>query len=102
MLLPVIITIVKNIKKYSDFLKALSNENRIIILKEILQRGKISTLEVTKLLFIETATASHHLGILKEAGIIDYILEGRNHYYKLREQVLENNFNAFLKDLLIK
>jgi len=55
--------------KQSEIFKALSEPNRIRILK-MLQQRSLCVCEITEILGLATSTVSKHLSILKEAGLI--------------------------------
>jgi len=58
------------------FFKALSDSNRLRILK-ILQTRPLCVCEITNVLELATSTVSQHLKILKEAGFIIEEKEGK-------------------------
>ncbi len=57
-------------------LKALSDKNRLRIIK-LLQHRSCCVCEITHILKIATSTASNHLRILKETGIIEDTRDGK-------------------------
>lgn len=57
------------IEEKSKLFKALSDPNRLRILK-MLQARKLCVCEITEILDLATSTVSEHLGILKRAGFI--------------------------------
>lgn len=67
-------TIEDNIVKVA---KALSDKTRIMILKEIGNKGKITCREAEKISNLSQPTVSHHLKILDEAGLLNTIKKGR-------------------------
>jgi ArsR family transcriptional regulator len=58
-----------NLDKQSDIFKALSDKNRLRILK-MLSRKSLCVCEITEVLQLATSTVSAHLSILKEIGFI--------------------------------
>jgi DNA-binding transcriptional ArsR family regulator len=46
--------------------------------------------EIHKILNIEQSTTSHHLGILKDKGVLQSQREGKNTYYSLKHNSLKN------------
>ncbi len=61
---------------------------RIAILKHLEDNKKLSVTQIHELLGIEQSTTSHHLGILKDKGVLCSKREGKNIYYYLRFQIL--------------
>jgi ArsR family transcriptional regulator len=86
-------------KAYVRFLRALASEERIAILEELENKGKINASEVEKKFYMEQSTASHHLNILKKANILDCQKQGRNIFYHLKEEVLDSFYRQFLEEL---
>jgi len=75
-------------EKAANMLKALAHPVRITILS-CLEGGKKRTVtEIHDLLNIEQSTTSHHLGILKDKGILSSFREGKNTYYYLKHDKL--------------
>lgn len=76
----------ENLEKASGMLKAIAHPVRISIIG-CLEPGKGKTVtEIHNLIGIEQATASHHLGILKDKGVLGSRREGKNTYYFLRHE----------------
>ena len=74
----------------ANMLKALAHPMRIAIIK-LLEGGEKKTVtEIHKILNIEQSTTSHHLGILKDKGILNSKREGKNTYYFLKHESLKN------------
>jgi DNA-binding transcriptional ArsR family regulator len=78
----------ENLEKASGMLKALAHPARISIVG-CLEDGRSRTVsEIQRLVGIEQATASHHLGIMKDKGILGSRREGKNTYYFLKNDNL--------------
>ncbi|MBN2522324.1 MAG: helix-turn-helix transcriptional regulator [Bacteroidales bacterium] len=72
----------------ASMLKAIAHPTRIAIL-EFLENGRHSTVtQIHKYLQIEQSTTSHHLGILKDKGVLSSKREGKNTYYYIRNESL--------------
>lgn len=79
---------VGQLDKASNMLKAIAHPMRISILG-FLEGGKALTVtQIHELLGIEQSTTSHHLGILKDKGVLSSKREGKNTYYSLKHQNL--------------
>jgi len=75
-----------NLERASGMLKAVAHPVRISIIGCLEQGNRKSVTEIHKLLGIEQSTASHHLGILKDKGVLGSKREGKNTYYFLRNE----------------
>lgn len=69
-------------------LRAISHPMRIAIIDLLSKDNKLSVTEIYERLDIEQATASHHLNILKNKGILDSKREGKKIYYSLKNVTL--------------
>jgi DNA-binding transcriptional ArsR family regulator len=69
-------------------LRAISHPMRISII-DLLSDGKqLSVTEIYEALDIEQATASHHLNILKNKGVLDSKRDGKKIFYTLKNITL--------------
>ncbi|OFY68625.1 MAG: transcriptional regulator [Bacteroidetes bacterium RBG_19FT_COMBO_42_7] len=76
----------ENLEKASGMLKAMAHPARISIIG-CLELGKsMNVTEIHKHIGIEQSTASHHLGILKDKGVLGSRREGKNTYYYLKHE----------------
>jgi len=71
-------------KKFIKVMKALSDANRVKIIK-MLQRKVMCVCEIKTALNLAQSTASKHLKILEEAGLISYSKEGLWVNYRLAD-----------------
>lgn len=71
-------------------LKAISHPMRIAIIELLTKDEKLSVTQIYKTLNIEQATASHHLNILKNKGVLVSIREGKNIFYALKHITLSD------------
>ncbi len=78
----------ENIEKAAGMLKAIAHPVRISIVSCLEKNQTKTVTEIHKLLGIEQSTASHHLGILKDKGILGSRREGKHTYYFLKHQEL--------------
>ena len=74
----------------ANMLKAIAHPMRIAILSLLEDGKKLTVTELHELLDIEQSTTSHHLGILKDKGVLCSRREGKNTYYFLKHNVLSN------------
>jgi DNA-binding transcriptional ArsR family regulator len=69
-------------------LRAISHPMRIAIIDLLTQDEKLSVTEIYKALDIEQATASHHLNILKNKGVLLSHREGKKIFYSIKNMTL--------------
>ncbi len=72
----------------ASMLKAIAHPVRIAILKHLEGGKKLTVTEIHELLGIEQSATSHHLGILKDKGVLCSRREGKNCYYFLKYEIL--------------
>jgi len=84
----------------TKILKALSDTNRIRILK-MLEKRALCVCEITSVLELANSTVSQHLSVLKEAGLITDEKEGKWVNYRLVSSP-ESIYNAELMHLVKK
>ena len=85
-------------KACADQLKALSEPIRLRIV-DILRHGEMTVGDIAEFLETELVTVSHHLKILKHAGLVQAERNGRFIVYRLRRDLLqkaEHNRRQFL------
>ncbi|GAB4288366.1 MAG: metalloregulator ArsR/SmtB family transcription factor [Marinilabiliales bacterium] len=72
----------------TNMLKAIAHPQRLAIIN-LLENGKnLNVTEIYTALNIEQSVASHHLGILKDKGIVSAKRMGKNTLYSLRHEQL--------------
>ena len=74
----------------ASMLKAIAHPLRIAILNYLDDGKKLTVTEIHELLQIEQSTTSHHLGILKDKGVLSSKREGKNTFYFLKHDKLSN------------
>jgi DNA-binding transcriptional ArsR family regulator len=83
--------------KQSRFFKALADETRLRIVK-LLGVREMCVCEVMVALGLTQPTASHHLGLLENAGLVKDRKEGKWVFYSIADSKLIENMHKF--DLL--
>lgn len=73
----------------AGMLKAIAHPLRISIVGCLEDGNKRTVTEIHKMLGIEQSTASHHLGILKNKGVLASKREGKNTWYYLKHENLK-------------
>lgn len=69
------------------FFKALAHESRLRLLGFLAQRAR-TVQELASLLGLTEPTTSHHLGLLREAGLVSLRVEGNLHWYDFESSEL--------------
>ncbi len=80
-----------------ETLKAMSDKTRRDILS-MLKASRLSAGEIVERFDMTGATISHHLSILKDAGLVRSVREGKNIYYELNLSVMEE-LMVWIQDL---
>lgn len=83
------------LEKAANMLKAIAHPVRISIVGYLDDGKKHTVTEIHKKLGIEQATASHHLVILKDKGVLMSKREGKNTWYYLKH----SNFRSILNSI---
>lgn len=81
----------KSMKKAAEFFKALGDETRLKIML-MLSEQEMCVCEILDRLKISQPAVSHHLKILKQAGIVKDSREGKWIYYSLNGDVFQDVF----------
>jgi len=71
-------------------LRAMAHPMRIAIIELLTDNQKLTVTEIYEHLGIEQASASHHLNILKNKGLLESKRDGKMILYSLRTQTLTN------------
>ena len=85
----------KTLNQYEKIFKALSDKNRLRILK-MLQRKSLCVCEITEILKLAASTVSKHLSVLREAGFIIDWKDGKWINYKINPEPEQLVSNALL------
>lgn len=80
-----------------SFFKALAHESRLHIVGLLVQREH-SVQELARLVNLKEPTISHHLAVLKDAGLATLREDGNTHWYSLDAKTL----SAHAKSILVK
>lgn len=79
----------------SSMLKAMAHPMRMAILNYLDGGKRMTVTEIHELLEIEQSTASHHLGILRDKGVLSAKRDGKNTFYFIKDK----NINEFVTSL---
>jgi len=78
----------EEVERAANMIKAISHPMRLAILGYLGGGKQLNVTEIHNLLKIEQSTASHHLGILKDKGILASERMGKSTLYYLKHQNL--------------
>ncbi|GET20538.1 MULTISPECIES: ArsR/SmtB family transcription factor [Prolixibacter] len=78
----------EKLEKAANMLKAIAHPMRIAILSFLEGDTKLTVTEIHERLGIEQSTTSHHLGILKDKGVLCSQRDGKNTFYFLKHESL--------------
>lgn len=87
-------------KKSAAMLRALNHQLRLQMLRLIHAQGRMTVSEIYAQLGLEQSAASQHLSLLRKAGYVRAEREGKNIYYSLNHQRLQQVHQ--LMDRLVK
>ncbi|ASB49071.1 MULTISPECIES: ArsR/SmtB family transcription factor [Marinilabiliaceae] len=85
------------LEKAASMLKAIAHPMRIAILSHLEDGKRLTVTEIHQLLNIEQSTTSHHLGILKDKGVLASQRDGKNTFYFLKHESLRNIIDCVSK-----
>lgn len=84
----------ESIERAAVMLKAIAHPLRLSIVGSLEGGKKMTVSEIHRKLGIEQSTASHHLGILKDRGVLASKREGKNTWYYLKHENLKTILNC--------
>ena len=87
------------LKNAALILRAVNHKLRQQILKLIHQKGKMTVTEIYVKLRLEQSVASQHLAILRKAGFVNTVRDGKFIYYSVNHERLVQ-VHGFVQDLL--
>lgn len=93
-----ILLIDKSNFKLTDILHALSDEKRLEIIIQLHNKGEQNCADFDYLM--PKSTLTHHLKVLRDAGIINLRIEGVRHFYTLELEKLEKNFPNVVSSII--
>ena len=70
----------------TDFLKAIADDTRLRVVQQLMTGAK-HVKAINSTLQVEQSLLSHHLKILKDAGIVESVRDGKSVLYRLHPDV---------------
>jgi len=90
----------RDITALLSYFKALGNESRLKLVGLVADRER-NVQELAALLVLKEPTVSHHLAILKDAGLLAMRVDGNTHWYRLDFDALRRiNQSVFSANLV--
>ncbi|MCK5820797.1 MAG: helix-turn-helix transcriptional regulator [Bacteroidales bacterium] len=80
----------EQLEQAAIMLKAIAHPMRIAIISYLEDGKRLTVTEIHEKLKLEQSTTSHHLGILKDKGVLGSKREGKNTFYFLKHDQLSN------------
>lgn len=77
---------IERLERVANMLKAIAHPVRIAILNLLEAHDMLSVSEIYTQLGIEQSATSHHLGILKDKGVLKSKRDGKNTFYSLKHE----------------
>lgn len=77
---------IEKLEGVANMLKAIAHPMRIAILNLLDEEEKLTVSQIHQKLGIEQSSTSHHLGILKDKGVLTSKRDGKNTYYSLKHE----------------
>lgn len=85
----------KEILKFIKFFKALANEERIEMVRLLKENKEMFAQDVERHFYLEQSTTSHHLNLLRRAGVTKARKEGRKIFYSIDYESFKEKWDAF-------
>lgn len=77
---------IEKLESVANMLKAIAHPMRIAILSMLEDGKRMTVSEIHKQLGLEQSSTSHHLGILKDKGVLSSKRDGKNTHYFLKHE----------------
>lgn len=84
----------REIRSLANIFKAFADETRVKILYALLEQKQLCVCDLSSLIGISVASASHHLKALYQMALIDYEKRGKYVYYRLDDHHVEEILDA--------
>jgi DNA-binding transcriptional ArsR family regulator len=81
--------------------KALADKTRQDIM-ELLAEEEMNVTDICSEFDVSQPTVSHHLHILKNCDLVDTRKDGKNIYYYVRQEIVEDVFGRIVKKMRIR
>ena len=79
----------ENLEIAASMLRAMSHPKRITIIELLAKSKRLTVTEIHEKLSIEQPSASNHLNILKNHGVLESKREGKKMFYSLKHEKIK-------------
>lgn len=79
----------EQLENASQILKAMAHPIRVSIMA-LLEGKKLNVTQIYETLSLEQSVVSHHLGILRDKGVLNAERDGKNVFYSLKSELLSS------------
>lgn len=88
---------IKKLEEVASKLRAIAHPMRIAIIELLQDNKKMNVTQIYQNLNIEQASASHHLNLLKNKGVLNSKREGKNTYYFVKHNAINQILDCISK-----
>ena len=88
---------IKKLEEAASKLRVIAHPMRIAIIELLQDNKRLNVTEIYDKLNIEQASASHHLNLLKNKGVLSSKREGKNTYYFLKHNAINQIIDCINK-----
>lgn len=81
-----------------EMFKALGNPTRLRIIRMLAEQGEVCVCKIVDAFKINQSAVSHHMGKLKQAGLVHHRKDGQWIYYSLNTATIDAGPLAFLAE----
>ncbi|MBI4832730.1 MAG: helix-turn-helix transcriptional regulator [Candidatus Lindowbacteria bacterium] len=78
----------------ANILKAMAHPSRLMMIDAMNKGGELCVCDLVDLVGSDQSTVSKHLGLLKQAGLVDDRKEGQKSFYRLTRPCVMNFFEC--------
>mgnify|MGYP001041358672 CR=1 FL=1 len=68
---------------------ALGDETRLAIVRQLAERGRVCACDLGACCAVAQPTVSHHLKVLRQAGVVHAQRQGQSIYYSLDDEAMD-------------
>jgi ArsR family transcriptional regulator len=82
----------------TDIFKLLADKSRLKILLALAQEGELHVTALCELLHQSQPAVSHHLTLLRMAGLVGYRRDGKHNFYRVDSALVRDLLEQFFSD----
>lgn len=85
-----------NLNELGKLMRVAGDEHRLLILCHLMRHRLVCVSDIAKALPASVATASHHLQVLAEEGLVESVRDGKRICYRLPKTALVRGLKKFI------